>query len=300
LAGDGTSPAILSHGSNSANLTGCSIMSNTGSTCTGHNLQATYGDAHGTNNNCGITEHSNVPAVSDPYSALASNIPSNPCSTYPQEDKHGGGLSGNNVWGPGGVTVTALSDPPTIANHGIVCGDLQLTGNVTLTTAAPGSVLVIENGRLDVGSYVLSTASGSALTIIFSGSNSASYSHYPMSNSGSASTDCTVSCINIQSPTTGPWKGVAIYQDPTLTQNVSFTYTGNSPTWDVTGLVYLPHANAAFKGAVNKSSFGASCFALVVDSILIDGTGAIEETGGCAAAGLALPTDTVQGASLVQ
>jgi hypothetical protein len=68
LASDGKRPTILSHGSNSANLTGCSIMSNTGSTCTGHSLQATYGDAHGTNNGCGITEHSNVPAVSDPYS----------------------------------------------------------------------------------------------------------------------------------------------------------------------------------------------------------------------------------------
>jgi Flp pilus assembly protein TadG len=297
LASDGTSPAILSHGANSANMTGCSILSNTGSTCTGHNLQATYGDAHGTNNGCGINEHSNVPAVSDPYSGLASNIPANPCTTYKLEDKKGNGA---NIWGPGGLTVTALSDPPTIGNNGIVCGDLQLTANVTLTTASPGSVLVIENGRLDLNNFVLKTASGYALTIIFSGSNSTSYYHYPIDNSGSASTDCTVSCINIMAPTTGPWKGVALYQDPSLTQNVSFTYAGNSPTWDITGLAYLPHADAVFKGAVNKSSFGASCFALVVNSVLIDGTGAIEETGGCAAAGLTLPTDTVASASLVQ
>ena len=79
LASDGTSPAITSHGAASANMTGCNIMSNTGSTCTGHNLLATYGDAHGTNNGCGITEHSNVHAVSDPYSGLASNIPSDTC-----------------------------------------------------------------------------------------------------------------------------------------------------------------------------------------------------------------------------
>ena len=300
LATDGTDPAITSHGANSANMTGCNIMSNTGSTCTGHNLQATNGDAHGTNNGCGINEHSNVRAVSDPYSYLASSIPANPCSTYQQEDKKGGGLSGNNVWGPGGITVTALSDPPTISNHGIICGDLKLTGNVTLTTASPGSLLVIENGRLDIGSFVLSTASGYALTIIFSGTNSASYYHYPIDSSGSAATDCSVSCINIQAPTTGTWKGVAMYQDPSLTQNVSFTYTGNSPTWDITGLIYLPHANATFSGAVNKSSYGASCFVLVVDSVLINGTGSIEETGGCGAAGLTMPQDTVQGASLVQ
>ena len=303
LASDGTDPAITSHGAASANMTGCNIMSNTGSTCTGHNLQATNGDAHGTNSGCGINEHSHVRAVSDPYSGLASNIPSNPCSSYSLEPSHphDPALSATNIWGSAGVTTAmTLSSSPTIANHGIVCGDLQLAGNVTITTPSTGSVLVIENGRLDVGSAVLSTTSGSALTIIFSGSNSASYYHYPMSNSGSAATDCSVSCINIQAPTTGPWTGVAIYQDPTLTQNVSFTYTGNAPTWDITGLIYLPHANATFKGAVNKSSYGASCFVLVVDSVLIDGTGAIEETGGCAAAGLTMPTDTVQGASLVQ
>ena len=93
---------------------------------------------------------------------------------------------------------------------------------------------------------------------------------------------------------------MAIYQDPSLTKNVSFTYAGNNPTWDITGLVYLPHADATFKGAVNKSSFGASCFALVVNSVLIDGTGAIEETGGCAAAGLVMPNNQIASAALVQ
>ena len=297
LASDGTDPAITSHGAASANMTGCNIMSNTGSTCTGHNLQATNGDAHGTNSGCGISEHSNVRAVSDPYSGLASNIPANTCgSTYYSEPtkKSSSPLPSSNQW-PNAITGGTL--PSTLT----ICGDLQLTANVTLTTPSGGTVLVIRNGVLDLASYVLKTASGSALTIIFSGPDpSGSYNHYPIDNSGSAATDCSVSCINIQAPTTGTWKGVAVYQDPSLTKNVSFTYTGNSPTWDITGLIYLPHANATFKGAVNKSSYGASCFVLVVDSVLIDGTGSIEETGGCGAAGLTMPTDTVQGASLVQ
>jgi Flp pilus assembly protein TadG len=297
LASDGTSPAILSHGSNSANLTGCNIMSNTGSTCTGHNLQATWGDAHGTNNNCGINERSNVSAVSDPYSGLASNLSSitNTCSSYNTEygQKKPPPLPPGNQWST--ATMTLGSTPTTI------CGDLQLTKDVTLTTASPGSVLVIRNGVLDTNGHVLRTASGSALTIIFTGPDpSGSYNHYLGDGTGSAATDCTISCINIQAPTTGTWKGVAIYQDPSLTKGVSFTYAGNAPTWDITGLVYLPHADATFKGAVNKSSFGASCFALVVNSVLIDGTGAIEETGGCAAAGLVMPNNTVAATSLVQ
>jgi hypothetical protein len=260
-------------------------MSDTGSTCNGHNLNATYGDAHATNNGCGVTEHSNVPAVSDPYSGLASNIPANTCTTsqYSWETKK---VPTTNQW-PNATTAGTL--PATT----IICGDLQLSADTTLTTASPGSVLVIENGMLDTNGHTLKTASGSALTIIFSGSDpSGKYNHYP--------TDSTnAGFLNFMAPTSGPWKGVAIYQDPSLTKGVDFTYVGNNPTWDITGLVYLPNANVAFKGAVNKSSFGASCFALVVNSILISGTGDILETGGCAAAGLNLPTDTIANAGLV-
>jgi len=55
-----------------------------------------------------------------------------------------------------------------------------------------------------------------------------------------------------------------------------------------------------FSGAVNKSSNGASCFALVVDNITINGTGDILAKGGCAAAGLNLPTNTVGTVTLVR
>jgi len=55
-----------------------------------------------------------------------------------------------------------------------------------------------------------------------------------------------------------------------------------------------------FSGAVNKSSNGASCFAMVVDNITINGTGEILKTGACAAAGLNLPTNNVGVIALVQ
>jgi hypothetical protein len=290
LAGSGTDPALLSHGAPNANLTNCTVMSNTGATCTGHNLQATYGDAHGTNNGCGISEHSHVPAVSDPYSGLASNIPANTCIAYSWEPSHphDPSLLPTNQW-PGTLN---LPPNPLLATY-TVCGDLQLTADVTLTTASPGSVLVIENGQLDTNGHTLSTASGSALTIIFTGTDpSGKYSHYPTGGG----------TLNFQAPTSGTWSGVALYQDPSLTNSngVSFTYAGNSPTWDITGLTYFPHASITFSGAVNKSSNGASCFVLVADNITINGTADILETGGCAQAGLAMPQDTVQGASLVQ
>jgi hypothetical protein len=68
---------------------------------------------------------------------------------------------------------------------------------------------------------------------------------------------------------------------------------GNSPTWDITGLVYLPHSSVTFSGAVNKSTNGLSCFDLVVDNITINGTGSILSEGQCNQAGLDMPTGEI-------
>jgi len=63
--------AIRTNGASSANMNGCSVMSNSGAKCDGTNLRTTpngptYGDAAGTNTGCGITEHSNVSPVLTP------------------------------------------------------------------------------------------------------------------------------------------------------------------------------------------------------------------------------------------
>jgi Flp pilus assembly protein TadG len=283
LGSSGTDPAILGNGVPAANLDNCSIMSNTGMTCHGHNTGATNGDAHGTNSGCGITENSNVPAVADPYAGLATNIPANTCGTtassFPQES---GGLQ--TKW-PASLT-SPLPATQTI------CGDLQLTADTTLTTASPGSVLVIYNGQLDTNAHTLKTATGSALTIIFTGPTVSghSYTHAPTGGG----------TLNFNAPTSGTWSGVAIYQDPALTAGVDISAAGSSPNWDISGLVYLPHSSVLFSGAVNNSSYGASCFALVVDNITINGTGEILKTGGCVAAGLNLPTNNVGAIALLQ
>jgi Flp pilus assembly protein TadG len=270
--------AILANGAPNANLAGCNTMSNASSTCNGHNLGADHGDAHITDNGCGVIQTSNVPVVPDPYAGLAVNIPADPCAgSYPQmPGKHGGAaLPPSNTW----------SGSVNLAGNVIVCGDLQMTGNVTINAPA-GAVVVIENGQLNVPPGVtFQTASGSAVTVVFSGDNSGSYTHAPTGGG----------TLNIQAPTSGPWSGVALYQDPSLTSGVDISAAGNSPTWDITGLVYLPHANVTFSGAVDKSANGASCFAMVVGDITINGTGSIMAHGGCAQAGLNMPTGQVPG-----
>jgi len=254
---------ITSDGSPTVNLNGCNTMSNTSATCNGHNLNAAVGDAGGTNNGCGITQRSNVQTQSDAFASLASNLPANSCSgTYPQEP-------------------TKTHDPPlpasnllygNLSSNGvkILCGDQQLTGNVTLND----TLLVIENGQLDTNGF---TFSGTNLTIAFSGTNAAGYTHAPTGGG----------TLDIAAPTSGTWSGVAIYQDPALTKGMDIAAAGNSPTWNLTGLVYLPHSSVTLNGAVNKSSQGLTCFELVVDNLTINGTGSIfQNDTQCAAAGL--------------
>ena len=159
------------------------------------------------------------------------------------------------------------------------CGDVQLTGNVTLTGT---NVLVVRNGQLDTNGYSITTASGAAATIIFTGENG-SYTH-SLTGGGT---------VNISSPTSGTWSGIAVYTDPALTTGVDLSAAGNSPSWNMSGLAYFPHSSVTFSGAVGKATSGYACFVLVVDSIRINGTGSILNRGDCASQGLAMPTNPV-------
>jgi Flp pilus assembly protein TadG len=288
-----TGTAVRSNGGPTTNFTGCTVMSNSGSTCNGSNLQATMGIAHATNNGCGNRQLSNRPPLSDPYAYMASNIPSDlpaRCSnTYSQESRHGSTWSGGTTW-TGSKTLTGTA---SLAGNTLICGDLRLTGDVTID-APSGGVLYIENGLLDLQGHTLRTASGSSMTIVFTGTNTGSYQHYPTDNSGGAS-----GVLDIEAPHGGPFPGMALYQDPALTRNVDFTYAGNNPTWNMTGGVYFPNADVTVSGVVNKSSNGAVCLVMVAKDILINGNGTFYSQtpngAGCQAAGLQMPSASIPG-----
>jgi hypothetical protein len=246
------------------------MKSNTSANCSGHDLGADYGDAVGTNSGCGKIQNSGRPATVDPYSGLAANIPANTCGgSYPQEPSS---------------SVTKVTGTFSISGNVTVCGDVRLTGNVTVS-APTGAVLFIRNGRLNTNGFSIQTASGSALTIVFTGTNGGSYIHAP---TGSGTLD-------IAAPTSGPWSGVMIYQDPAITTGVNISAAGTTPIWKITGLVYLPRAAVTLNGAVNKATNGGPCFVLVVDRLTMMGAANIVPTGGCVAAGLAMPTGSSPG-----
>jgi Flp pilus assembly protein TadG len=285
LASSGASQAIRTNGSPVANLNGCNVMSNTAAQCNGSNLGAGLGLAHGSSNGCGVRSVSGVDTVADPYYDRRTNIPllsDSPCAgnspPYPQETRHGNAYSV--------ATSNQLSGTLSLSSgNNFKCGDHMLTADTVINTP-PGSpaVLVIENGQLDLNGNALTTADGSAVTLVFSGADTAgtNYTRAPTDN-----TNGSGGRLDINAPTSGPWSGVAIYQDPSLTRGLDVAAAGNSPTWNISGLIYMPHASVTLKGAVDKAAHGQSCVVMVADNFQISGTAGILQTdiGHCHARG---------------
>ena len=264
--------AIIANGAPKADLTGCGVRSNTGMRCDGQDLKASFGDAGGTNNGCGAVTTSNVPTpFSDPFAARAASLPADACGgSYPKV----GSLPTSNKW-TGARTLTSTTT---------ICGDLQLTGNVTIT-APSDAVLIIRNGQLATNNFTLRTAAGSGLAIVFTGTNNASHSHIPSGKGG----------LDITAPTSGTWAGVALYQDPALTVNVAMPDAASEPTWAFSGLIYLPKVDLSFSGSTGKATSGATCTVIVANTVSVNGTALVLSTSQCAAAGLTTPTNGAAG-----
>ena len=285
--------ALRTNGAPNSDFNGCSVMSNSKATCNGSDLKANYGLAAGSNDGCGVKKKSNIQPVADPYAQYATNIPANTCGTganaFPQEPqkKSDPPLPPSNAW----------SGTKSISGTLQVCGDVQLNADTVISTPDNliGAVIVIYNGQLDLNGHTLSTASGSAVTIVFSGtSNNNNYVHVPSDNSTGHG-----GILNIQAPSSpqASFPGIAIYQDPAMNNGVDITYKGNNPAWDITGGVYLTNANVTMSGDVNKSSNGADCFVMIANTVLINGTSNIYQqspyAAGCKTAGLNVPTATI-------
>jgi Flp pilus assembly protein TadG len=306
LAGSGAAQGIRTNGSPTANMNGCNIMSNTAAQCNGSNLAANYGFAVGTSNGCGDKPVSNQTAVLDPYAGKYTDplLSDSGCNgNYPQETKHGNAYSvaaSNQLSG-----TLSLSGSTKPNNSYFKCGDQMLTADTVIDTGGAPAVLVIENGQLDLNGHALTTKDGSAVTLVFSGDNSGSYTHAPTDNTNGTGGRLDINAPGPPLPNNPPyaWEGVAIYQDPSLTSGLDVAAAGNSPTWNISGLIYMPHASVNLKGAVDKAAHGNSCVVMIADNFTISGTGGILKTniGHCHDAGVTMPTTTVAGRSaLVQ
>jgi Flp pilus assembly protein TadG len=265
LATSGTT--ITVNGGPNVNMAGCNVgtKSTSGSAvkCTGNNWA---GDpvgvaSAGSSPSCGTATPYPNSTIVDNYSGYgAAYTPASPC---------GGVYSGSSWSGSAGSYS--------------VCGNLTLNSNVTLTTSG---TIYIYNGQLNLNGHTLSTASGVNATIVFDKVSGANYAPFAPSSG----------TLDIQAPASGNWSGIALYQYG-LTAATSQTFSGsNSVQWNITGLVYLPKIDLQFNGSVNKSTNGAACTPIVVNTFRINGSNALSlltSQNQCPLAGLNNPPSIV-------
>ena len=294
------------NGGPSINLHGCTLAVNGPMDCHGQPIGAGFAISSSPQPNgnpaCGQTNlYSQAPTV-DPYAALASNIPANPCgataASFPQEVAGQGNnpptLAASNQWPAGSGWPTGVHVDGATGAH-MMCGDVQLTGNVTISGT---ETLVIENGKLDVGSFSLTTTGSGSLTIIMTGPTIAGFS--PGHNLVGTSSGS----LNISGPSSGTWKQMVFYQDPSLVDtsgsldiNEGGQGNGSGPIWNISGVMYLPQAQFNINGLVSPASNAPNaCFTLVAYDISVSGTGQILAEPACTTA----PTTLVPISRLVQ
>jgi hypothetical protein len=261
-----TNNAFRINGGPNFNLGGCDVYSNGGANCNGSSTYGINAAVAVNNSDCGVTPTPNSAAISDPYAALstAANIPpGSGCTLAPSYTN----------------AVIDLSTPKCKTS-----GNITINGNVTITSPVGGAVMTLYGGGGLIlnGSATLTVTGGNGATIIFSGTAGAN-------TPGFITGDGT---IDMSAPTTGTWKGVALYQDSRMTGTGNLTYAGNNPTFNITGLVYAPAADLTFKGAINHATGGYSCLGVVAKTLTVSGTGSIfaNATSQCMQAGLNLPT----------
>lgn len=260
--------AFRINGGPSFDLGGCDVYSNANMTCNGSGDFGIAASVAVGTSNCGAAKYELQPALTDPFVGLSTNA--------------------NIPAAPGGCAARTFTSTQTVALSTITdtCGNFTINNNVTLTVTGTG-VLRIYQTAANNGNLVLSNGNSKllaseGLTIIFSGTAG---NNSPGFISGSG-------VVDYAAPTSGTWSGIAVYQDNRMTKSKSWSYSGNSPTFNLTGLTYARYADITFSGAINHHTGGRSCMGVLANTLLVSGTGSIFDnpTSECEQAGLTLPT----------
>jgi Flp pilus assembly protein TadG len=252
-----SSDVMTFNGSPAVSLTGCNLRSNKSMDCNGHSTGAqTY--AVGSIVGCSYP-HSGQAAVQDIYSSLASNIVT---------------VCGANA---AGYTWTANGNSPMptanqvipVAQSGYIevhiCGDLTLSGTSAspLTGAAPATdtVVVIENGGLVIANGAALVAN--QVTFVLAGGSGSPIVSWPSGNGGNSASLSVSASIS----TSNPWRGMAIYENPSLNVDMSWK---SGVTFSIDGVLYFPRAAFTVSGQVVSGPTG--CAKIVVGEFTLNGS----------------------------
>jgi hypothetical protein len=170
------------------------------------------------------------------------------------------------------------------AGGNFLCGDQVLTGNVVFTSPlGQSAVLYIKDGGLKLNNFSASSAFGSSVTLVFTGT-SALTGHAPV---GPGS-------LELSAPTTGVWAGIALAIDANTAQGVDFTISN----WRTTGIIYAPRSTVTWSGTIDRAT--KNCVVIVARDLVVDGGRLGAANTECEQAGVVQPRTEGGTARLIQ
>lgn len=126
---------------------------------------------------------------------------------------------------------------------GVYCGGITVGGAATLTLGA--GIYILNGGGLTVGN----SGTMNATNVMFYNTGSAGHTIAPISITGSG-------IVNMSAPGSGVYKGIAFFQDRTLTYP-THNSIANSGSGNITGTYYFPTTGFDFTGSTASAVYAA-------------------------------------------
>lgn len=179
------------------------------------------------------------PRVDDPFADLPAP-PSPPCDLT---------ASGNQP-----VTVSDSADIVDSNGDGFTtfCGGLELSGTLTID---PGT-LVIRNG--DFTTKGNTNVSGAEVTVMLTGDAPSDVGNVHLNNN---------TVMDLSAPTSGPYQGLLIYQDPKA-ENPDDSVFNGGVNLSLDGAIYMPKGHIQFSGGADNPN---NCLQIVSRTVTFTG-----------------------------
>jgi Flp pilus assembly protein TadG len=257
--------ALTFNGGSNLDLKGCTLQSNASMVCNG-TIAADKSMAVGSVSKCANSKSDSLP-VPDIYATIASNI-TKQCGVSAFNN-----LTWDSTSMPSSPKMFTITSSDRVEYH--VCGSLTLEGSGPLfqTSDTRDSIIVIENGSLLVAADAAVVATRTAF--VMTGRVGSHELSFPQGSGHSAG-------LTISPPrdSSDPWKGIALYQDPSLTTDVDMSW-GPGSSISADGVLYFPNAALTMSGSGNSNN--SNCTKLVVNTLRANGSYDFSQSeSGCA------------------
>lgn len=259
---DGTAPGITIGGNATINL-GCGISANSRSTTAitaGGSSSVTaspimaVGGLTGSSSFASGTQLIPYTAVqSDPFANLPSPSPTN-CRAAPNS------TPGSNL------TISSASTGYNSSDSSICYNGFDIKGNVNFNFTQP-TVVYINGGDLDFGSQANVTGTNVTFVLTSTNATSSPSSVAGLKLNGGAR-------VNITAPSTGPYAGIAFYEDRRAPVGRDTKMNGGAGMI-VNGAMYFPNGYFEYNGGANMDP---QCIQLVARRLDFRGNGTVTNT----------------------